>query len=609
MKNQNKGAYNIWQNTAFMLKTAWKTRKSVPVLGVLLAAATAGQSVAELLVGPVLLMEVEEKVPLTSLILSILGFTLILFILAGLGAWLKDGGFIGRIAVRMNLLRQIDSKVAGTSYPNTLDTEFINSQSKALKSTSANREATEAIWTTWTDILTNIFGFIVYLTLLSGLHPLLTVVVIATTAAGYCVNKRFNSWGYRHREEESACHERLAYIHRVSTRRSYAKDIRVFGLRDWLEDVWDKTLGLYRAFVARREAAYLWGNAVDLVLTFARNGIAYAYLITLTLTQGLAASEFLLYFNAVSGFTQWVTGILEKFSQLHLQSLDISALREFLEWPEPFKFDDGEPLEADPEKSYELCLDDVSYRYPGSEKDTLSHISLTIHPGEKVAIVGLNGAGKTTLVRLICGFLDPTQGQVLLNGRDIRKYNRRDYYRMFCAVFQDFSLLEASVAQNVAQRVDGINTDKVWKCIDQAGLTQVVRDLPLGIDTPVGRQVFENGVELSGGQTQRLILARALYKDAPILALDEPTAALDPIAENDIYMKYSKMTHGRTSLFISHRLASTRFCHRILFLEHGKIAEEGSHEALMDAGGAYARLFEIQSRYYQEGGGTHESGK
>ena len=226
-----------------------------------------------------------------------------------------------------------------------------------------------------------------------------------------------------------------------------------------------------------------------------------------------------------------------------------------------------------------------------------------------MAIVGLNGAGKTTLVRLICGFLDPTQGQVLLNRRDIRKYNRRDYYRMFCAVFQDFSLLEASVAQNVAQRVDGINTDKVWKCIDQAGLTQVVRDLPLGIDTPVGRQVFENGVELSGGQTQRLMLARALYKDAPILALDEPTAALDPIAENDIYMKYSKMTHGRTSLFISHRLASTRFCHRILFLEHGKIAEEGSHEALMDAGGAYARLFEIQSRYYQEGGGTHESGK
>ena len=360
MKEGKKTSYNIWQNTWFMVKNAWKTRKSVPVLVVLLAAATAGQSVAELLVGPVLLREVEEKVPMARLILSVLGFTLILFTLTGLGAWLKDGGFVGRISVRMSLMWQIDSKVAGTSYPNTLDTEFINSQSKALKSTSANREATEAIWTTWTDILTNIFGFIVYLALLSGLHPLLTVVVIATTAAGYFVNKRFNSWGYRHRGEESACHERLAYIHRVATRRAYAKDIRVFGLRDWLEDVWDKTLGLYRAFVARREAAYLWGNVVDLLLSLLRNGIAYAYLITLTLTQGLAASEFLLYFNAVSGFTQWITGILEKFSLLHLQSLDISALREFLEWPEPFKFDDGEPLRAAYDNKYEICLDDVS---------------------------------------------------------------------------------------------------------------------------------------------------------------------------------------------------------------------------------------------------------
>ena len=602
MKDHKKSKYNMWQNTGFMLKTAWEICRSVPFLVVILAAVTAGKTTAEMLIAPVLLGQVEEKVPLWELVWSIVGFSALLFLLSGLCAYLTDNSLFGRITVRLNLLRRIDTKVAETSYPNTLDNDFINSEDKALHSCSSNSQATESIWRTWTDILTNVIGFIVYLLLLSGLNPWLMVIVVVTAVAGYFVNKRINGWGYRHREEEAAYIEKMDYVNRVATKRTYAKDIRIFGLRDWLEDVWDRTLGLYRSFIARREGIYLWSNVVDLVLTFMRNGIAYAYLIWLALEQGLPASEFLLYFNTVSGFTQWITGILEKFSVLHTQSLDISAVREFLEWPEPFKFDDGEPLDADPDKSYEICLEDVSYRYPYGDEDILSHISLTIHPGEKLAVVGLNGAGKTTLVRLVCGFLDPTYGRVLLNGEDIRKYDRRDYYALFSAVFQDFSILEASVAQNVAQRVNGIDEARVWECLDKAGMTRTVQELPSGLETPVGRQVYEDGVELSGGQTQRLMLARALYKNAPVILLDEPTAALDPIAENDIYMKYSEMTHGRTSLFISHRLASTRFCDRILFMEHGKIAEEGTHASLMALDGGYAHLFQVQSRYYQDKG-------
>ena len=592
----------MWQNTGFMLKTAWEICRSVPFLVVILAAVTAGKTTAEMLIAPVLLGQVEEKVPLWELVWSIVGFSALLFLLSGLCAYLTDNSLFGRITVRLNLLRRIDTKVAETSYPNTLDNDFINSEDKALHSCSSNSQATESIWRTWTDILTNVIGFIVYLLLLSGLNPWLMVIVVVTAVAGYFVNKRINGWGYRHREEEAAYIEKMDYVNRVAAKRTHAKDIRIFGLRDWLEDVWDRTLGLYRSFIARREGIYLWSNVVDLVLTFVRNGIAYAYLIWLALEQGLPASEFLLYFNTVSGFTQWITGILEKFSVLHTQSLDISTVREFLEWPEPFKFDDGEPLDADPDKSYEICLEDVSYRYPYGDEDILSHISLTIHPGEKLAVVGLNGAGKTTLVRLVCGFLDPTHGRVLLNGEDIRKYDRRDYYALFSAVFQDFSILEASVAQNVAQRVNGIDEARVWECLDKAGMTRTVQELPSGLETPVGRQVYEDGVELSGGQTQRLMLARALYKNAPVILLDEPTAALDPIAENDIYMKYSEMTHGRTSLFISHRLASTRFCDRILFMEHGKIAEEGTHASLMALDGGYAHLFQVQSRYYQDKG-------
>ena len=379
----------------------------------------------------------------------------------------------------------------------------------------------------------------------------------------------------------------------------------MFGLKAWFEELYDATMRLYQAFAAKRESVYIWTNIIDLVLTVLRNGVAYAYLIWLTIENGLPVSKFLLYFTAMSGFTQWVSGILNSFSQLHKQSLELSTLREFLEWPEPFKFNEGKPLKKALDKPYEIRLENVSYRYPEAKENTLSHVELTVKAGEKLAIVGLNGAGKTTLVKLICGFLDPTEGRVLLNGEDIRQYNRKDYYALFSAVFQDFSVLEVSVKENVAQRVDDIDIERVWRCLDEAGLTETVKALPKGIDTPIGRLVYEDGVELSGGQTQRLMLARALYKNGPILTLDEPTAALDPIAENDIYQKYSQMTNGRTSIFISHRLASTRFCDRILFIKGGNIAEEGSHEQLLKLGGEYARLFEVQSKYYQEGGNEH----
>lgn len=243
----------------------------------------------------------------------------------------------------------------------------------------------------------------------------------------------------------------------------------------------------------------------------------------------------------------------------------------------------------------------MSFRYPNTEKYIIRNMNLTIHPGENIAIVGLNGAGKTTLVKLLCGFYDPDEGRILLNGTDIREFNRRDYYSLFSAVFQEFSELDITVAQTVAQAVSEIDMDRVKDCIRKAGVTEQIEALPNGYETHLGKNVYLDGIQLSGGQTQRLMLARALYKDGAFLVLDEPTAALDPIAEHDIYMKYKEMTAGKSSVFISHRLASTRFCDRILFLKNGVIAEEGTHEELLARGGCYAGLFHLQARYYQEG--------
>ena len=268
----------------------------------------------------------------------------------------------------------------------------------------------------------------------------------ATTAAGFFVSRRINSWGYRHREEESAYQKKIHYIAQKTESIQLAKDIRIFGLGPWLSDIYESTLRLYDAFINRRERIYTGACAVDALLSLARNGIAYAYLIWLTLTEGLPASQFLLYFSAFTGFSTWVTGILQECSTLHKESLDLSTIQEYLHLPEPFHFADGAPVP--PADRYELRLDHVTFRYPGTKKPILQDLCLTIRPGEKVAVVGLNGAGKTTLVKLLCGFYDPDQGRVLLNGQDIRQYDRWDYYALFSSEYQDFSVLEASVAEN-----------------------------------------------------------------------------------------------------------------------------------------------------------------
>ncbi len=602
---KSKPRYNMWLNSAWMVKNAWRVHKSVLFLVLASALVTVGITTAQTLIAPVILEKVEEAVPLQELCLTILGFTALLFLLNGLNGYIADNTIYGRIAVRIDILKMINSKSADTSYPNLLDTTFLQRRKKANWATEGNNKAAEAIWDTWENILGALLGFIVYLVLLSDLHPGLLCLAAATAAAGYFVNKKVENWSYVHKDEESGYLSRMNYTGKAMVERRYAKDIRIFGLQSWVEEVWESGYRLYRDFQVRKERHRLWINFADMLLSFLRNGVSYAYLIWLTISKGLTASEFLLYFNALSGFTEWVKQLLEQLGTLNTQSLDLSMLREYLEWPEPFLFEDGKPLSGDKNGSYELKLEHVFYRYPQAKEDTIRGINLTIRPGEKLAVVGLNGAGKTTLVRLLCGFLDPTQGRVLLNGEDIRQYNRRDYYQLFSTVFQDFSVLDATVAQNVAQRVDGYEKEKVTTCLKMAGLTDKIASLPKGADTQIGRNIYEDGVELSGGETQRLMLARALYKDGPILVLDEPTAALDPIAENDIYLKYNEMTSGCTSLFISHRLASTRFCDRIIYMDHGQILEEGTHEGLLAAQGGYANLFEVQSKYYTEGGEEH----
>lgn len=604
---KEKAKYSPLQNTAFMLKIAWDIRKFALFQCLIIAALSVSASLLWLFISPVILQKVETAVPLSELITTILIFTGLLMLVNALSAYSGNlmPSFV-RIDIRMHIIKLIAHKTAYTSLPNRESADFNEKLHRAETATANDNAATQGVWDTYTNIIKNIAGFVIYLIMLSGLDFYLMLIVTATTAAGFFVNNKINGYGYRHRDEENAYKNKLWYLTHLSEDNKYAKDIRIFGMRQWLAEIYNKTVDLYTAFLVRAEKVYIWTNIIDIALTLLRNGIAYFYLIKMALEGGLTASEFLFYFTAFTGFTDWVSGILKAFSKLNEQSRDLSMIREFLDTPEPFLLEGGADIpKAD---GYELTLKNVTFRYPETEKDSLHNINLTIHAGEKLAVVGLNGAGKTTLVKLLCGFYDPTEGEVLLNGEDIRKFNRRKYYDIFSAVFQDFSVMDVSVAENVSQHIgEEIDMQRVEDCIAKAGLTDKINSLPKGYDTIIGREVYEDGIELSGGEKQRMLLARALYKEAPVIVLDEPTAALDPIAENDMYLKYNEMTKGKTSVYISHRLASTRFCDRIILIADGGIAEEGTHDQLIAQNGRYAELFEVQSRYYREGGNFNET--
>lgn len=602
-----KPKYNMGQNSWYMIKLAWTSgEKKVIVLSLLSALTAVTLNIINLYVSPVILSVLERRASITELVLTIAVFIIALMTISSVSSYVNTNTLYGRISTRCEIINLLNRKMATTSYQNINDERFKTLKAKVQETIGSNSAATEAIWTTLTDLTSNIVGFVIYVILMSSIRPFLLAMILATTIISYIASNYLNGWGYRHIEEETEYSTQIYYLDRCSGDLSVAKDIRIFGLRSWIDELYSKNITAYTAFHNKAQGIYIWASIIDLALTFLRNALVYAYLVGLVVSGGLSVSEFLLLFSAVGSFTAWVSGILCGLNTLYKQSLDISTVRECLEYPEPFKFEDGKHIKAEAGRLYEIRLENVSYCYPSATENTLTGINLTLHPGEKLAVVGLNGAGKTTLIKLICGFLDPTEGRILLDGKDIRDYNRRDYYEMFSAVFQEFSLLAGTIATNVAQDSVDIDMKRVADCVEKAGLSKKIESLKDGYETYLNREVFEDAILLSGGETQRLMLARALYKNAPFIVLDEPTAALDPIAEAEMYQKYNEMTSGRSSIYISHRLASTRFCDRIIMIVDGRIDEEGTHEELLREGGKYAELFEVQSNYYKEGASTDE---
>ena len=449
-------------------------------------------------------------------------------------------------------------------------------------------------------LVRNIIGYFLFGTMISFVNPWIAVILTITPVVNYYFMRKYNNFEYANRDKWTPLDRKINYI--VSKGRTFetAKDIRIYGLNTWFVDAY-KTLAKERlSWNVKLLKKSFSVNLADLIIIFLRDGLAYYILISMTLNGEITPANFIFYFGAIGGFATWVGGIIQNFNSIHSLNLQICDLRDVLDWKDNTNRGKGIDI-SNLSNNYSIDIENLSFKYDSAQENTLTNINLHIKQGEKIAIVGINGAGKTTLIKTICGLYSPIIGEVKIARHDKKEYNIDDYFSLFSVVFQDFNMLCTSIGEVISSSTfDKVDRTKVENCLKVSGLWDKISSLPDGIDTPLNRQLYPNGIDLSGGEKQKLMLAKAIYKDAPILILDEPTSALDPIAENEMYLRYNELTRDKTSIFISHRLSSTRFCDRILFLENGQIIEEGSHENLLQLGGKYAKMFEVQSHYYKE---------
>jgi ABC-type multidrug transport system fused ATPase/permease subunit len=484
-------------------------------------------------------------------------------------------------------------------YENIENPDGQTKMQKGLNTVYGTNGGTQQIFSQLINIASNVIGLITYSALIFTLSPWLVLLLCGMKIANYYINKANNSWTHRNKDNWVPIDRKRGYIQNKAGDFEAAKDVRIYGMSGWFGNVFESLLSDRLVWSKKSEKR---GFAIDFftaAMTFIRDGAAYGFLIYSISKGNLSAAEFVLYFGLIAQYSNWLLGLIGSYNELQQTSLGFCDLREFLDLPDHFNRGKGVSL---PKNSPEIVFNNVSFRYPQSENDTLKNINFTIKQGEKLAIVGLNGAGKTTLVKLLCGLYRPTEGKITIAGNDISEYNRDEYYTLLSVVFQDICLMPVSVAKNIAlceqNKIDSGRLDNVLKL---SGLFDKVQTLPHKESTLLLKSIHDEATDFSGGEKQKLALARSLYKGGNIIVLDEPTAALDPIAENEMYQKFNRLTSGATSVFISHRLSSTRFCDRILFLENGEMTEEGTHESLMQLGGKYQNMFDLQSHYYKEG--------
>lgn len=493
---------------------------------------------------------------------------------------------------------QVDltEKLSKCDFERLEDKNFLDTKERARKFLYANGQGFGVVMDRAFNIIGKVFVFAGIITILSTLSlalvGLFIVLILVNTKFEGTTRKNYVKLDL----EKAPVERRTAYLLNLVEDFSFGKEIRIFGIRDWITEKVCHYLSesdcFYKKQVGEEMKAQYFAAAVNMILEV----VSYITIGWKVIAGTIGIGDFSMYISTMASFTSAMTDVMQSILDMKQFSGYYDALEQYMNIPSTMY---GGKLEA-PESFHTLTFENVSFKYQGQDTYALRNISQEIRFGERIAIVGENGAGKSTFIKLVCRLYEPTEGRILLDGTDIRDYSYDSYMKLIGAVFQDFRLFSFSMRENLIFDRQGVSDSELIKLLEESGLGAKLEDIDYNLDRSIYKNFDETGFEPSGGEGQKIAIARAVFKNAPIVVLDEPTSAMDPRAEYELYQRFHKMVEGKTAFFISHRMSSTKFCDRIVVINRGRITEQGTHEELMWENGNYAELFRMQAQFYND---------
>lgn len=588
-----------------LLRFVWERKRTSYFLMLLFIPFFVLSGVTEVYLPKAVLAELENKQSVSHFVMVLGSISLVLIV----SLYIKDMIYVrlqnSNILLHKDLQMDYIRKLIFSEYKYLENHKFLSLRNQAksiiysIYSTSGNSSDYFGMFlTTITDLISEAVIIFIYFIILWQVSHILIIFILATVLIVGVMSFPEGKKIQIYEDKAGLAWRKAQYLTERIGDFSLAKDMRLYSMKKWLMSLLDKYIGErlhYKGCALRNECC--WSIARMLVVRI-QNIVVYGYLIYKTFDGSMVASDLVLYAGVVSTISHLVIDVASNIAKMHHVHLNFERVQDFLNYGEDMKLQ-GFLLHTE---GVTLKAEHVSFKFPDSEEMILKDLNFSVKTGDKIAIVGLNGAGKTTLMKLICGLLEPTEGRILLNGRDMKEMTAEERYTWFSCAFQDISFLPLSVRENISMCTKEETDDmKVSECLKNAGMYDKVMQLPDGPDSLMEKDINEDAVDFSGGERQRLILARALYRDTSVLILDEPTAALDPIAENEMYQKYAEFAKDKISFFVSHRLSSTLFCDSVFLINDGRIEESGTHGELLIRNGLYAKMFSLQAHYYNNG--------
>lgn len=603
--------YGLVSNCGYIMRAFLRYRKSTILF--LITGGVAGASmsyiwtvIAKLVIDMITRQAGAENADITPLLWLVAGTTAVEFAMMWLNTLSAKKLRIGFLVTRNGLVRERIAKTMTLQYEQLEDPDMLDRLQKA-------KRAVEGEWTGVGALMSNMWSTAVQLAAVAAAVGIIftlngwLVLIIAVLSF-----VQFLYFDYIRKKDKEVMWDAMAphwrkmyYMQDVSADFAYAKDIRLYGMKKWLLEKFRGINNIELQHWIQSRKYWAMNTWFSQGISLVRSAVIYGWLIYDMLFSGMSIGDFTLYTGSAITFSMYISQFLQSLGGMREHSAKTDDFRSYMDIQNP---DDTQKKHTPVPKAdgYTFEFRNVSFKYKGQETYALKNLNLTFAAGQRLAVVGLNGAGKTTFIKLLLRLYDVSEGQILCNGIDIREFGRNEYFKLFSPAFQEVEVFAFPLCENVSmQLTEDTDKSKAEEYLRAAGMGEKLDKLPKGIDTQMLKVLYEDGVDLSGGEKQKMALARALYKNAPVVVLDEPTAALDALAEYRLYQSFDGMIGDKSAVYISHRLSSTRFCDTIAMFKGGEMVEYGTHDELLKKDGAYAEMFRVQAQYYVEDGAEY----